>query len=60
MQALGLGARLRVPDLHHHPCQAIAQLETALAELGRPMLVGSSSAATMRPIWPSGMVCRPC
>ncbi|AJE20245.1 YqiA/YcfP family alpha/beta fold hydrolase [Azotobacter chroococcum] len=42
MQALGLGARLRVPDLHHHPCQAIAQLETALAELGRPMLVGSS------------------
>ncbi|WP_349616304.1 YqiA/YcfP family alpha/beta fold hydrolase [Azotobacter salinestris] len=42
MQALGLGARLRAPDLHHHPRQAIAQLETALAELGRPTLVGSS------------------
>ncbi|MFB8831035.1 YqiA/YcfP family alpha/beta fold hydrolase [Azotobacter sp. CWF10] len=42
MQALGLGARLRAPDLHHHPRQAIAQLEMALAELGRPTLVGSS------------------
>lgn len=42
MQALGLGTRLRVPDLHHHPRQAIVQLEAALAELGRPALVGSS------------------
>ncbi|ACO80470.1 hypothetical protein AvCA_43490 [Azotobacter vinelandii CA] len=42
MQALGLALRLRVPDLHHHPRRAIAQLETLLAELGRPTLVGSS------------------
>ena len=34
--------RLRVPALHHHPRQAIGQLETCLAELGRPLLVGSS------------------
>jgi len=33
---------LRVPALHHHPRQAIAQLEACLAELGRPLLVGSS------------------
>jgi len=33
---------LQVPALHHHPRQAIAQLETAIAELGRPLLVGSS------------------
>ena len=31
---------LQVPALHHHPRQAIAQLETAIAELGRPLLVG--------------------
>ncbi|SEJ08412.1 hypothetical protein SAMN04244573_01197 [Azotobacter beijerinckii] len=42
MQALGLAARLRVPDLHHQPHRAIAQLEAALAELGRPLLAGSS------------------
>ncbi|MDB6048652.1 MAG: esterase [Pseudomonas sp.] len=42
MQSLGLGAQLRVPELHHHPRQAIAQLEAAIAELGRPLLVGSS------------------
>ncbi|MCW3147338.1 esterase [Stutzerimonas stutzeri] len=39
---IGMAERLRVPALHHHPRQAIAQLETALAELGRPLLVGSS------------------
>ncbi|HBS79729.1 MAG: esterase [Pseudomonas sp.] len=33
---------LQVPALHHHPRQAITQLETAIAELGRPLLVGSS------------------
>lgn len=42
MQTLGLQAQLRLPALHHHPRQAIAQLEAAIAELGRPLLVGSS------------------
>ncbi|MBF8741161.1 YqiA/YcfP family alpha/beta fold hydrolase [Pseudomonas guariconensis] len=42
MQALGLAERLRVPALHHHPRQAIAQLEAAIAELDAPLLVGSS------------------
>ena len=42
MQRLGLGDRLRVPALHHHPREAIGQLEQAIAELGRPLLVGSS------------------
>ncbi|MGC7839819.1 YqiA/YcfP family alpha/beta fold hydrolase [Pseudomonas wayambapalatensis] len=42
MQQLGLGDHLRVPALHHHPRQAMAQLETAIAELGAPLLVGSS------------------
>ena len=42
MQRLGLAERLRVPALHHHPRQAIGQLEAAIAELGRPVLVGSS------------------
>lgn len=31
-----------MPALHHHPRQAIAQLEAAIAELGAPLLVGSS------------------
>lgn len=42
MQRLGLAERLRVPALHHQPREAIAQLEEALAALGRPTLVGSS------------------
>ncbi|MDO9616657.1 MAG: YqiA/YcfP family alpha/beta fold hydrolase [Pseudomonas sp.] len=42
MAQLGLVAQLRVPALHHHPRQAIAQLEALIAELGRPVLVGSS------------------
>jgi predicted esterase YcpF (UPF0227 family) len=42
MQARGLAEQLRVPELHHHPRQAIAQLEAAIDELGRPLLVGSS------------------
>ncbi|MGA8133908.1 MULTISPECIES: YqiA/YcfP family alpha/beta fold hydrolase [Pseudomonas] len=42
MERLGLEAQLRVPALHHHPRQAIPQLEAAIAELGRPLLVGSS------------------
>ena len=42
MESRGLGAQLRVPELHHHPRQAIAQLDAAIAELGRPLLVGSS------------------
>ncbi|MBM1187235.1 YqiA/YcfP family alpha/beta fold hydrolase [Pseudomonas lundensis] len=42
MQQMGLGEQLRVPALHHHPRQAIAQLETAIGELGSPLLVGSS------------------
>src|SRR5690606_574385 len=39
---LGASERLHVPALHHHPRQAIAQCEAAIAELGRPLLVGSS------------------
>jgi len=42
MQRIGLAGQLRVPALHHHPRQAIAQLEADIAELGRPLLVGSS------------------
>ncbi|NBB10889.1 alpha/beta fold hydrolase [Pseudomonas sp. SLFW] len=43
MNRLGLSEQLRVPELHHHPRQAIAQLEAAIDELGgRPLLVGSS------------------
>ena len=39
---MGLADRLRVPALHHHPRQAIAQLERLILELDRPLLVGSS------------------
>ncbi|HXR02679.1 MAG TPA: YqiA/YcfP family alpha/beta fold hydrolase [Pseudomonas sp.] len=42
MKHLGLSERLRVPELHHHPRQALAQLQGAIEELGRPLLVGSS------------------
>lgn len=42
MQQIGLGECLQVPALHHHPRQAIAQLEAAIAELESPLLVGSS------------------
>jgi uncharacterized protein len=42
MTQLGLAELLRVPALHHHPRQAIAQLEALIDELGRPALVGSS------------------
>lgn len=42
MAHMGLAEQLRVPALHHHPRQAMAQLEALIAELGRPALVGSS------------------
>ena len=42
MQRIGLGNQLRVPALHHHPRHAMAQLQAAINELGRPLLVGSS------------------
>lgn len=43
MTRLGLSDQLRVPELHHHPRQALAQLEAAIEALGgRPLLVGSS------------------
>ncbi|MGP8543931.1 YqiA/YcfP family alpha/beta fold hydrolase [Pseudomonas protegens] len=42
MEQIGLAGQLQVPALHHHPRQAIGQLEQAIAELGRPLLVGSS------------------
>ena len=43
MKTLGLSEQLRVPELHHHPRQAMVQLESAIADLGgRPLLVGSS------------------
>lgn len=40
--ALGQAHRWRAPALHHHPRRAIAQLEACIAELGQPLLVGSS------------------
>ncbi|MDO7927286.1 YqiA/YcfP family alpha/beta fold hydrolase [Pseudomonas sp. KFB-139] len=42
MNSLGVGEQLLVPELHHHPRQAMAQLESAIQALGRPLLVGSS------------------
>lgn len=42
MQQMGLGGQLRVPALHHHPREALAQLRAAISELGSPTLVGSS------------------
>jgi len=42
MERLGLSDQLSVPALHHHPREAIGQLQQAIAELGRPLLVGSS------------------
>lgn len=42
MNSLGLSEQLQVPALHHHPREAIDQLEQAIAELGQPLLVGSS------------------
>ena len=38
----GRQAQLRMPALHHHPRQAMAQLDELIAELGQPVLVGSS------------------
>ena len=32
MERLGLGEQLRVPALHHHPREAIGQLQQAIAE----------------------------
>lgn len=60
MKSPGLADRLQVPELHHHPRQAMLQLEAAITALGRPLLVGSSSAATMRLIWRSGTASRRC
>ena len=42
MQRIGLSEQLRVPALHHHPREAMAQLQAAISELDRPLLVGSS------------------
>lgn len=42
MAQAGLSDRLQVPALHHHPRQAMAQLEAAIVTLGKPLLVGSS------------------
>jgi len=41
-ERLGIARALRVPELHHHPRQAMAQCEQAIAELGAPLLIGSS------------------
>ncbi|HSC82826.1 MAG TPA: YqiA/YcfP family alpha/beta fold hydrolase [Pseudomonas sp.] len=38
----GIARHLRVPALHHHPRQAMQQLQAAIGELGKPLLVGSS------------------
>ena len=42
MQHMGLAEHLAIPALHHHPRVAIAQIETLIETLGRPVLVGSS------------------
>lgn len=42
MEGIGLAGRLRVPALHHHPREAIRQLEADIEALGTPLLVGSS------------------
>jgi predicted esterase YcpF (UPF0227 family) len=43
LQRMGLDDQLRVPQLHHHPRQAIAQLHADIKALGgSPLLVGSS------------------
>ena len=42
MQRMGLSDQLRVPALHHHSREALAQLQAAILELDRPLLVGSS------------------
>lgn len=34
--------QLLIPELHHHPEQALAQLQEAIAQLGKPVLIGSS------------------
>ena len=44
MRQMGIAERLQVPALHHHPRQAIAQLEALIAAAGedQQVLVGSS------------------
>ena len=42
MARMGMAERLRVPALHHHPREAIAQIEADIHALGQPLLVGSS------------------
>ncbi len=42
LRRIGLSAGYAVPALHHHPRQAIAQLEVVIAALAQPVLVGSS------------------
>ncbi len=34
--------QLLIPELHHHPQQAMAQLHAAIAQLEQPVLIGSS------------------
>ncbi|KAF1008710.1 MAG: hypothetical protein GAK32_02059 [Pseudomonas fluorescens] len=60
MDSLGLADRLRVPALHHHPRQAIAQLERAMANWGGHCWWVARWAATMQPILPNAMASRPC
>jgi predicted esterase YcpF (UPF0227 family) len=42
MQRMGIADQLYLPALHHHPRQALAQLEAIIAGAGQPLLVGSS------------------
>ncbi|WP_420825728.1 YqiA/YcfP family alpha/beta fold hydrolase [Pseudomonas typographi] len=43
MALLGMAGQVQVPALHHHPRQAMGQLEHAIETLGgAPLLVGSS------------------
>ena len=34
--------RLLIPELHHHPERAVAQLQAAIEQLEQPVLIGSS------------------
>ena len=44
---------LLIPELHHHPERAIAQLQEVIAQLQQPVLIGSSLGAITPLIWHS-------
>lgn len=60
MKSLGLADRLQVPELHHHPRQAMLQLESAIEALAGHYWSAAPSAATMRLILRSATASRRC